>query len=585
MKRIALAHTCGIAFFITFVLAGSGSTPVIATRRGPARQPGARTHMALSTTAGWATMYGNSTGNELARSLSAGSDGGYILGGYSILQSSVEGRLWKLDAAGNLVWHTAYTGSNGEAINSIAATGDGGYIAAGNTYFGEGDSDVFVMNVDSAGNTLWQKGFGGPDSDGTISVVPASDGGFVIVGFTEILALGQVHNWVIKFDALGTLLWQKAYGDTNVGLRAITPTADGGYLIAGAAPSTGTAIDGWLLKLDGDGNVQWQQSYGGTDNDGFASVIQTRDGGYLAGGDTQSFGAGMEDAWLVKVDGTGTIVWEKTYGGSDLELLNAVDNAGNGGYIVTGMTRSFGSGGTDGWIMRVDTSGTVLWQNAYGGAGEDSLSSIRALSDGSYLAAGTTASFGTGNGDAWLLNVDANGNLPAPCSFGVSFRAPGIHSNGTRQDTSFTTASGTLHSTSSSVVAADSHDQATTQCQETTTLHVQIDIKPYSNVNIVNLNSHGALPVAILSSASFDVTQVDSTSICFGDAEDASQRGCAQAQHPSSLRDVNGDGRADLLLRFATQQTGIDPGDTQACLSGRMTDGPSMEGCDALQTK
>ena len=159
----------------------------------------------------------------------------------------------------------------------------------------------------------------------------------------------------------------------------------------------------------------WAKIYGGESDDYAYSLIQTSDGGYLIGGETNSFGAGAADLWLIKLNGSGEVVWEKTYGGSLDDASNDYGLASlaiaDANFIVTLNTRSFGSGGTDGWILMLDSGGDIIWQKAYGGSGGDSIHSIQKTTDGGYITAGNTSSFGAGSSDIWIMKLKANGDI------------------------------------------------------------------------------------------------------------------------------------------------------------------------------
>ena len=168
------------------------------------------------------------------------------------------------------------------------------------------------------------------------------------------------------------------------------------------------------------GSVTWQKTYGGTGYDAAYSIQQTEDGGYIVAGETDSFGAGGRDAWIMKLDGSGSVTWQKTYGGTGFDYVGSIQQTGDGGYIVTGETDSFSAGGRDAWIMKLDGSGNVTWQKTYGGTDYDYGYSIQQTGDGGYVVAGGTASFNAGNDDIWLIKLDGNGSTGS-CPFeGIS---------------------------------------------------------------------------------------------------------------------------------------------------------------------
>ena len=167
-----------------------------------------------------------------------------------------------------------------------------------------------------------------------------------------------------------------------------------------------------LVKVNASGAVQWNQTYGGTDYDYAYSVIQTSDGGYAMVGETNSSGAGGSDFWLIKTDTTGNMQWNKTYGGTGADTGVAVVQNSDGGYALAGRTSSFGAGGNDIWLIKTDATGNMLWNKTYGGPGTEQGNAMVQTSDGGYAIFSPTTSFSTGGGqDVWLVKTDSMGNM------------------------------------------------------------------------------------------------------------------------------------------------------------------------------
>ena len=162
----------------------------------------------------------------------------------------------------------------------------------------------------------------------------------------------------------------------------------------------------------------WAKTYGGEEGDQANSIQQTSDGGYIMAGRTWSFGAGIHDYWVLKLDANGDVTWQKTYGGEDWDQANSIQQTSDGGYIVAGCTRSFGAGHYDYWVLKLDANGGVTWQKTYGGENEDRAYSIQQTSDGGYIVAGYKLS-GAFSTDYWVLKLDANGSIPE-CPLGVA---------------------------------------------------------------------------------------------------------------------------------------------------------------------
>jgi hypothetical protein len=199
------------------------------------------------------------------------------------------------------------------------------------------------------------------------------------------------------------------------GLSSIQETSDNGYVLAGYTYADGVTVvqDAWVLKLDVNGNVQWQKAYGGPGQDEATSIAKTKDGGYIVAGRTQFVYDGDYNAWVLKLDSNGGVIWQKTYSGVNEDVALAVAEAQDSGYIVAGRTESFGSGYVDVWIMKLDISGTVVWERTYGAQDWDQMGAMAMLDDG-LIIAGSTWSFGAGKADALILKLDLNGQIN-PC--------------------------------------------------------------------------------------------------------------------------------------------------------------------------
>jgi hypothetical protein len=262
--------------------------------------------------------------------------------------------------------------------------------------------------------TWFAKTYGGTDDDGAFSVQQTSDGGYIVAGTTWSFGAGGADIFLIKTDANGNRIWTKTYGGTNDDTAfSVQQTSDGGYIVAGYTYSFGAGYsDFFLIKTDANGNIQWAKTYGGTRWDYASSVQQTSDGGYIVAGGTYSFGAGWDDdIFLIKTDANGNIQWAKTYRGASGDGAMSVQQTSDGGYIVANYTLSFGAGWLNIFLIKTDANGNVQWAKTYGGTVWDMPFSVQQTSDGGYIVAGATSSFGTGSGDIFLIKTDANGNI------------------------------------------------------------------------------------------------------------------------------------------------------------------------------
>jgi TolB-like protein len=363
----------------------------------------------------FARTYGG-TDYDWANSVQQTSDGGYIVAGgtRSFSAGLYDVFLIKTDANGNIIWTKTYGGTYDDWANSVQQTSDGGYIVAGVTgSFGAGLYDVFLIKTDANGNIIWTKTYGGTSADVAHSVQQTSDGGYIVAGGTRSFGAGNFDFFLIKTDANGNIIWAKTYGGTlNERAYSVQQTSDGGYIVAGETWSFGAdSNDIFLVKTDANGNIIWAKTYGGTYWDYAFSVQQTSDGGYIVAGYTESFGGGNYDIFLVKTDANGNIIWAKTYGGTLNERAYSVQQTSDGGYIVAGVTYSFGAGGWDIFLIKTEANGDIIWAKTYGGTNLDYTHSVQQTSYGGYIVAGYTYSFGAGWYDIFLIKTDANGNI------------------------------------------------------------------------------------------------------------------------------------------------------------------------------
>lgn len=362
-------------------------------------------------------------------------------------------------------WQKSFGGSNNETAKSIVQTPDGGYITAGfskssdgNATINQGDNDFWVVKMDALGTFQWQKSLGGSGDDQANSICTTSDGGYVVAGFSNssngdiTLNKGSSDYWIVKLNALGNIVWQKTYGGQAQDIAtSVKQTTDGGYIVTGYSSSSNGDITGnhgqnttdyWVVKLDSSGNLQWQKALGGTSNERAFEIQQTSDGGYIVSGDTYSsnsgdvsstaFGSGR-DFWIVKLGSTGNITWEKRFGGSGEDNAYSISQTSDSGYIVSGTTTSingnisFNNGQGDFWIIKLDALGNLQWEKALGSLTYDQAYSVKQTPDGNYIATGYLSS-NTGVAESeplastqyWIVKLDTLGNLLWHKSYGGS---------------------------------------------------------------------------------------------------------------------------------------------------------------------
>jgi hypothetical protein len=257
------------------------------------------------------------------------------------------------------------------------------------------------------------KAIGGPYIEASVSLIQTSDGGYAITGLTKSFSAGGHDVYVVKLDANGNLQWTKTIGgpESEEG-NSLIQTSDGGYAITGFTKSFGTGeLDVYLVKLDANGNLQWTKTIGGPKIEVGISLIQTSDGGYAIAGITTSFGAGGADVYVVKLDANGNLQWTKTIGGKKADVGTSIIQTSDGGYAIAGYTQSFGAGEADVYVVKLDANGNLQWTKTIGGEGSEGGSSLIQTSDGGYAIAGSTGSFGAGETDVYVVKLDASGHL------------------------------------------------------------------------------------------------------------------------------------------------------------------------------
>lgn len=413
--------------------------------------------IAQAPTIQWEKALGGS-GDDYAQSIQQTSDGGYIVAGYTnssdgdVTNLAGNYDMWvvKLNSSGTVQWKKTIGTNNREEANYILETSNGGYILVGFVQYlsGNNNQDILVVNLTSSGNIAWQQTYGGTSSEEAYDVKEVS-GGYIVVGGSwsndgDLTSNnGQGDFWVLRINTSGGIIWQKNYGGSGIEwASSVCQSSNGNLLVAGLSNSNDGDVSGnhgdydsWLINInENTGALIWEKSYGGTSYDAAYSIIPCSDGNTIFTGSTNSndgdIGSnhGLSDLWVLKLDpSNGTILWNKTFGGSFMEGGYSIAKTSDNGYFISGLTNSSNGdisghlGNNDYWVLRLDIAGNLLWQkclggsNLNGGTGDDDAYSGQQTSDGGYIVAGRAASTNGditgshgGASDYWVVKLMAD---------------------------------------------------------------------------------------------------------------------------------------------------------------------------------
>mgnify|MGYP000907797719 CR=1 FL=1 len=355
----------------------------------------------------WQRKFGG-INDDVVNSIQQTTDGGYIVAGRtdSFGSGKLDVYVLKLNSKGDLKWEKTFGGVEDDVANFIQQTTDGGYIVAGHTdSFGSGKLDVYVLKLNSKGDLEWEKTFGSIRNDEAYSIQQARDGGYIVAGYTVSLD-SRGNAYILKLNSQGDLEWEKTFGGKYWDeANSIQQNADGGYIVTGYTESLGLRGDIYILKLNLEGNLEWEKTFGGVRADEAYSIQQTRDGGYIVAGYTYSFGPGIEDLYVVKLDSEVGLEWQKTFGDKNEEKAYSIQQTRDGGYIVAGYTKSFGLGESDIYILKLYPHGEIEWQKTFGGKNEEKAYSVQQTKDGGYIVAGNSGD------DVYVLKLNSDGEV------------------------------------------------------------------------------------------------------------------------------------------------------------------------------
>ena len=315
-----------------------------------------------------------------------------------------------------ITFQKVYGGTFSDFGTSVHQTTDNGYIVVGTTTsFGSGGRDVLVIKTNEIGDTLWSRTFGGAtDNEYGFCGEPTTDGGYIISGVASSFDDVAGDMYLIKLDASGDTMWTRTYGGNGYEWGSfVQQTMDGGFIITGQTPAFGAGgFDAYLVKTNAGGDIVWTKTYGGIGSEYGNSVQQTTDGGYvLTGSCDNNFGFGGSDFYLIKTDSTGNHVWSKAYGQTGSEEGKVVRQTTDGGYLIAGTSENaLGPLGPNMCLIKTNSVGDTLWAKLYGGAMIDECYDAKQTSDGGYIMVGKSFSFSAaGDYDVYVVKVNAQG--------------------------------------------------------------------------------------------------------------------------------------------------------------------------------
>lgn len=378
--------------------------------------------------------------NESGKSVIKTQDGGYVVFGYT---QSIDGDVvtaktidqydfWilKFSNKNDLQWQKTYGGSNDEKGYKIIETKDNGFAVIGysksndiDVSANDGFEDVWVLKLSTLGDIQWKVNTGFTGTDKGFSIIETSDGGYFLGTILDVSASGGLGNskrlnkhaggdfWGIKLSSSGLIEWRKYFGGTNTDTCYDTVETSDGYLMIGSSDSKDVDIknnrgsyDVWVVKIDKSGTLLWEKSFGGEEIDEAYQIIKTFDDNFLIVGETRSsdqdisFQKGGADIWVLKINPDGKILWQKTYGGSSFDVAKAITSTNDGNYIIAGNTRSIdkdvinNSGENDVWVIKINPEGEIFWQKTIGGSQIDLANDVTVLNDDTIVVVGESNS-------------------------------------------------------------------------------------------------------------------------------------------------------------------------------------------------
>jgi hypothetical protein len=357
---------------------------------------------------------------DSVRAIAGVAEGGYVMTGMSTSfgPGNIEAYLLRIDENGRMKWQKTFGGPGDNRAFSVAETADRGFAMCGYTdSYGRGNKDAYLIKTDKDGKIQWQATYGGVGNDEAMSLNVLADGGFILVGDTDSFSgKNETELYLVRADSTGKEVWSRTYKNGTGRLAfgtSVKTLPDGGFIISGrTSPPAGSGMNGYVLRVDADGKKLWSRTFGAKGYTSFQDLVVAQDGGYACVGQKDDASKGNKPAvYLAGLDVKGNTNFEKTFGGSSIDIGQAIVQDKHGNYIICGTTDSFGNGSTDILLIKADAQGNSVWMTTFGGRKDEYGAGVVLAPDEDYVAAGWTGTYGQGEYDAFAVKVDGKGNM------------------------------------------------------------------------------------------------------------------------------------------------------------------------------
>ncbi len=364
-----------------------------------------------STTVIYEKTFGGSA-DDYAFSLLKGANGAMMIGGHTFSYGTGQSDMYciNVDTAGDTLWTRTYGGAGVDEARSLLQLSDGNAIIVGLTdSYGMGWTDIYMLTIDQSGNLLWSATYGTPRNEQGREAIQTFDDCYLIAGFTECRSVANTDLYLVKTDEYGDTLWTRTYGDSlqfDEGAFGVIESMDSCFVVLGEKRYSHGWGWIWLMKTNEHGDSIWANVYGGSNWDRGHSMIQSEDNCAIIAGSIEANTEDNGDVLLMKVDDTGDEVWTMKYGGSADDVGYSVAKTSDGGYIIAGSTKSFGNQwAEDVYIIKTNGQGEEEWSENFGGDLPDYAYAVMETDDGDFVVAGFTSSYGAGSYDIYLLRI------------------------------------------------------------------------------------------------------------------------------------------------------------------------------------